>query len=198
MIVGLIGNIGVGKDTVAKILVETRGYEQLSFAAKLYEEVSEAFSVSTTFLSLRESKEIPTRLLQLSNCRNFEFAALMQSVHGVPKDLYLSPRQVLQWWGAEYRRNKDPDYWITPIKDIIDIFPDTDFVISDVRFANEVALIRSYRYNMLIRVDRPNAPNVPSTGHASEGLANIITPNYTLVNEENNFYALEEQLDDFI
>lgn len=60
--------------------------------------------------------------------------------------------KLLQWWGTEYRRAQDPDYWIGKLGDSI---PDTlDMaLITDVRFENEAAFIKSRRgYN--VKVER--------------------------------------------
>ena len=54
-------------------------------------------------------------------------------------------RRLLQWWGTEYRRAEDPDYWSKKgIAEAIrvDADPVHLVVITDVRFANEAKAIK--------------------------------------------------------
>jgi hypothetical protein len=49
--------------------------------------------------------------------------------------------KLLQWWGTEYRRAQDPDYWVKKVDDQIRDF-DGVVVISDLRFINEFKFIK--------------------------------------------------------
>jgi len=49
--------------------------------------------------------------------------------------------KLLQWWGTEYRRAQDAQYWVKKWK--ASVWPTADIVIvSDMRFLNEAAAIR--------------------------------------------------------
>lgn len=54
-------------------------------------------------------------------------------------------RSVLQWWGTDFRRKQDKDYWVkkwyTAISNIQHWQPATLIVAADVRFYNELKLI---------------------------------------------------------
>lgn len=66
-------------------------------------------------------------------------------------------RRLLQWWGTEFRRGQDPDYWIkhaanrlarevafeAEVKDLFGLRPEPVAVFTDVRFPNEADWIRS-------------------------------------------------------
>lgn len=117
-LIGLSGPAGVGKDTIADYLVETHGFVKFSFADALYREVAEAFGLTVAFLQDRTKKEAEQEALQYWYCRNHEFQRVMYSMLSgplakkYPLDWWCSPRQILQWWGTEYRRKQDPDYWV--------------------------------------------------------------------------------------
>lgn len=59
---------------------------------------------------------------------------------------------LLQWWGTEYRRAQDPDYWVdktfAAIPDCLDLA-----MITDVRFLNEVQAVEK-RGGYSIKVER--------------------------------------------
>lgn len=87
---------------------------------------------------------------------------------------YGKQRTLLQWWGTEYRRSINPDYWVKAlVKRIADDQPEIA-LITDVRFPNEVQFIQ--RYGEVIKVDRPSLPSLRGAAgvHASElALANF-------------------------
>src|SRR5690606_5159828 len=78
-----------------------------------------------------------------------------------------SPRQVLQYWGTEYRRTVDSDdYWRSQVDSYIRAHPGTAFVITDVRFPDEGKLVESYPNGRLARILRPGIKVTDQ--HASE------------------------------
>lgn len=67
-------------------------------------------------------------------------------------------RTLLQQIGTEGIRSKKPDYWVSFIADILEMFPDEwDYVlIPDARFPNEVNYLKDKGLDVLhIRVERP-------------------------------------------
>ncbi len=135
VIVGLYGNRGVGKDTVADILVRHHGFTKVAFADALRAEVSEAFGVNVTLLVDRDTKETPLEDLQIARCDDPAFRALFED-QSKPR----SPREVLQKWGTEYRRASDTLYWH---KKLLAEIPDqAPVVIPDMRFPDEYWLVR--------------------------------------------------------
>ncbi|MDR5726913.1 MAG: hypothetical protein RB191_05540 [Terriglobia bacterium] len=190
-LIGLLGAKGVGKDTLAKMLVQQLGFRQTSFARELYREIAFGFRVPVEFLQNRDTKESPLEALKLSKCLNAEFVetAMMvlrkdrlrevgrsvagerlcslrpQSSSEFPASPGIaerreelerprSPRQILQWWGTEYRVLSvfgHRRYWVNFVRDEIDREPDRDFVISDVRLFHEADFTRE-RQGLLVRV----------------------------------------------
>jgi hypothetical protein len=60
--------------------------------------------------------------------------------------------KLLQWWGTEYRRAQDPDYWVNKL--FSSIPKDLDIaLITDVRFPNEAGGIEE-RQGYLVNVQR--------------------------------------------
>lgn len=170
-VVGLIGLKGSGKDTCAQYLVEEKEFKRAAFADKLYKEVAEAFNVSVEFLGNRDTKETPLKELTIANCKDSQFGAIIQELKN--KELavqrseqnaaiergdpvlevilpdtfgvneWLSPRQVMQLWGTDYKRKYVQDsYWLDVVKHEIFNNP-RNYVITDVRFNNEANFIES-------------------------------------------------------
>lgn len=166
LILGLAGHAGAGKDTVALYLEQRYGFTIFAFSDALYREVTEAFGLeSEDLLRDRDTKEEPTELLALKNCKDEGFVLrLFKLVAGtaahlrmgtdpdlgavpiIGLDTYLSPRQILQWFGTEYRRAQDPDYWVKKTAEWLAAVPKLFaypemapqlFVNTTVRFPNE-------------------------------------------------------------
>ncbi|MBT9176610.1 MAG: hypothetical protein DDT20_00930 [Firmicutes bacterium] len=152
IILGLAGAAGVGKDTVADYLVERYGFVKFAFSDALYAEVQQAYNLpDQALLRDRATKAFPQRRLDLTRCEDhafFELSVLKLCALGT---YYPSPRQILQWWGTDYRRAQDPDYWVRRAADSIwqvqsIRYPEQrpmSFVECGTRFENERAWIRS-------------------------------------------------------
>lgn len=150
MIIGLAGPIGSGKDTVAAILVK-RGYTRRAFADALKMEVDIAINADQ-----RLPDDCPVTIAELGRAR----------------DPWVKPTQprmraLLQWWGTEYRRGADPDYWVKRLLSDVRMLNGTSFAISDVRFPNEADAIRSLGGEVWMLSGRTTG-NGGIQGHASE------------------------------
>lgn len=151
-IIGLSGPACSGKDTVADLLVTHAGFHKISFADALRAEVANAFLIDQVFLTQRETKEQPMRCLALSRCLDQNFAISMAGVcmETDPQfdvDAPRSPRQIMQWWGTDYRRHQQEDYWVSKAaNEIRQLYQQQGFsnrvVLADCRFADEAAMVR--------------------------------------------------------
>lgn len=130
MIVGICGLIGSGKGTAADYLVNELGYTKLSFADKLKDAVSAMFSWDRALLEgdtneSREWREQPDEFWTKETGKT------------------ITPRLVLQLFGTDCMRNGFYDgVWVSLVKQQIVNNPNTNFVIPDTRFINEVNMIR--------------------------------------------------------
>jgi len=161
-VVGLIGVKGAGKDTGAAILIKFLGFRRVAFADALYRETADSFGVTVDFLGNRDTKETPLPELALRNCTTPGFIDTAFAVAGekgieLDLDTPLSPRWVLQRWGTEFRRIREghDSYWLDRVDEVIAANPDTNFVVTDVRFKNEANYITAVRKGRLVRVRRP-------------------------------------------
>lgn len=161
IILGLAGPAGAGKDTVADYLVHTYGFVKFAFSDALYREVQEAYSLpDQDLLRNRETKEVPTERLALVNCQSDAFIGVV--IQHVPHEsrhfhqMPFSPRQILQLWGTEYRRERSPSYWLNQATMFLNRMAGTRypehapqyFVETGTRFENERAWIRGQAGNI--------------------------------------------------
>jgi hypothetical protein len=64
-------------------------------------------------------------------------------------------RTLLQWWGTEYRRNQEPNYWVKKLNDVLLAERPRIALISDMRFPNEVSWVKQDPSSgFVVRVDR--------------------------------------------
>ena len=95
-------------------------------------------------------------------------------------------RTLAQWWGTEYRRSDDDDYWVDRLAEQIELEKPQIALITDMRFPNEMLFVK--QYGQTVRVDRPGLP--PST-HASEtALADVSDEHWDIILENSG--TLEE------
>ena len=184
MIVGLTGPARCGKNTIADHLVAKYGFTRLAFSDALYREVAEAFDVPEQVFRDDGCKE--RCLFPITQCRAPEFVDVLASIYKLtPETRTLqersgvlsphwpySPREILQWWGTEYRRAQDPDYWVKKLDEALQkhfsasaVFP-LKLAVDGVRFANEEAYLRGLVGFEMWHIYRPGGPAVAS--HVSE------------------------------
>lgn len=186
-VVGLLGAKGAGKDTLAQFLVSRLGFVRASFADTLYREVAEAYGVTVEFLGNRGTKELPLPELSLANCGDENFVTIaLRTLHAAESEIELelqkprSPRWTLQLWGTEYRRQSEfgyDAYWVDKVRALITDNPDVRYVLSDVRFRNEVAMVRGFG-GILIRVRRPVLEEKEAAARA-QGAGTALHPSET-------------------
>ena len=131
MIIGICGLIGSGKGTVADILVENHNFEKLSFADKLKDGVSSVFGWN------RE-------MLEGDNDDSRQWREEKDKFWSKETGKTITPRLILQLFGTDCMRNGYFDgIWVSLVKQKIIDNPDTNWVIPDVRFPNEVKMIQN-------------------------------------------------------
>lgn len=77
------------------------------------------------------------------------------------------PRTLLQWWGTDYRRAQDVDYWVRQLMERIALDQPDVALITDVRFANEVDAIHNAG-GYAVKVQRTTPPDIVVPPHPSE------------------------------
>ena len=176
-VIGLTGPAGCGKDTVAQLLATHLGFAHLAFADALRVEVAIAYGIDHSMLTRRDTKEVPTEALAFDRCKDMAFVGAMlritksagsesieQGMEGAR-----SPRQIMQWWGTDYRRQHSGDhYWTRTLTHCIHAQQQAQqwrHVVSDVRFPNEADAIRALG-GVIWQVKRPGLQ--AGTGHVSD------------------------------
>jgi hypothetical protein len=145
MIIGLVGNIGNGKGTVADILVERHNFFKESFANSVKDACATIFGWNRAML---EGDTVESRAWREQD------DTWWSRKLGRP----FSPRLALQLMGTEAGRDVfHPDLWVHTVMRRCDQAPWNNYVIADVRFPNEIQAIRDSG-GKVIRVKRGPDP----------------------------------------
>jgi hypothetical protein len=179
-LIGLTGPAGAGKDTVAQCLQAVAGFHITAFADPLREEVAHAFAIPVEFLTAREAKEYPISAMAICRCSDAGFRlAMAGQLSMAPR----SPRQIMQWWGTEYRRAQDVTWWTKRTNHRIEMasLHGDPLAITDVRFPDEADLIRRHG-GSIWQVKRPGLQATEGT-HASAVTGNEFAPDVVIEND---------------
>lgn len=145
MIVGLLGFIGSGKGTAGDILKDM-GFTPVSFAKGVKDVAAEMFGWPRHLLEgdtqlSREWREKPDAFWSKEFGKDF------------------TPRYALQLMGTEVGRDVfHKDFWVIKLKKYMNDNPDQNYVITDVRFANEIDFVHSMN-GTLIEIERGVRPH---------------------------------------
>jgi hypothetical protein len=161
MIIGLCGNQGSGKDTVANILVSEYGFIKLTFASTLKDIVAILFSWQ------RDLLEGLTEESRLWRETTDDFWSEKLSIPS------FTPRKALQMIGTDlFRIHFNNDIWTNIVENKIGVMlknnPNTNIVISDCRFTNEFNLIKQFTDSHIIMILREKNISTNKIYHSSE------------------------------
>ena len=143
MIIGICGLIGSGKGSVADYLVDKEHFVKISFADTLKDITSLLFSwdrelVEGSTSESREWREHPD--VAFSEKLGFE----------------VTPRNMLQYIGTDlFRTHFHEDIWPIVLQQKMQKNPQYDYVVPDVRFPNEMKVIRDSGYLWQIKRGAP-------------------------------------------
>jgi len=175
--IGLLGQKGSGKDTLADYLVNTKGFVKYSFATPV--------------------KDIAKIIFNLNNEQLY--GNLKESIDD---EIGISPRVIVQRLGTEFGQDliyklfpelkiKKKHIWLRLFDIFLEKNKDKNIVIADVRFKHEIDHLKKYNFN-IIKISRTNSL---IDKHISENQSKL---NYdyhienndskdTLYNKYNNF-----------
>ena len=130
MIIGICGLIGSGKGTVADILVDYHDFKKISFADKVKDGASAIFGWDRA-------------LLEGDTDRSRLWREKQDDFWSNETGMEVTPRLVLQLLGTDCMRNGFYDgIWVSLVKKHMVENPHYNYVIPDVRFPNEMKMIR--------------------------------------------------------
>ncbi|MDD3759156.1 MAG: hypothetical protein PHN76_13500 [Advenella sp.] len=188
IVIGLAGRARAGKNTVAEILQSIdSGFCQCAFADALRVEVIDAFRVSSDLFNNDDLKERKDLALAIVRCDDVEFIDRMTALgHNLiaPR----TPREIMQLWGTEYRRNQDSYYWIDRLSAFIHEQIKSGarkFVVTDVRFEDEAQFIKQMNGSVWL-IQRNQSDSKPA-GHKSEHIQDISCIDKIITNNRDLF-----------
>jgi len=153
MIVGISGKARSGKNTFADFLVDAfysnfkREFELMAFADELKYLCGWHFNLSYEQLWGSAKEEIDQRYTKGSGG-------------------FWTAREIMQAVGELYR-SIHFDYWVEALDKAIKDSGNTDIIITDVRYPNELSYIKD-NGGVLIRICRDRAPKIHGSDHPSE------------------------------
>ena len=95
------------------------------------------------------------------------FIAEHRDIQDRDRQTAVTVRRILQWWGTEYRRDQDPDYWTRAWARKVESYDldTTHILVDDIRFMNELETLKS-EGGLIVRIIRPGFDGAGN--HASE------------------------------
>lgn len=152
MIIGLAGYAQSGKDEVARTLVEEYGFTRVAFADKIRELAYELNPIVEGYEDTDSSIK-PIYLQEWVDEKGWDRAKVKEP----------EIRRILQRLGIAGRKVFGDNHWIVEAYKGMDL--DTNYVIPDVRFKNEMEWVQAFNGNVW-RIIRPGVG--PVNGHISE------------------------------
>jgi hypothetical protein len=224
LIIGFGNKARQGKDSAAEAICEHYTKENrfadvytfkptrvgtFKFATALYQEVNQALSEG--IWESRIAKDVEVDRWVYCNCEKhpphehsmFSTTSLPDWVQPEPNPEvnelapYGKHPKLLQWWGTEFRRAQDPDYWVK--QTFASIPANLDIaLITDVRFPNEAQAVEQRDgYNVNVQRLREDGAQYYATDrpvdHPSETALDGYNWDFKLINSAGHQALLGEQ-----
>ncbi|PLX99323.1 MAG: hypothetical protein C0623_09615 [Desulfuromonas sp.] len=179
MIIGFAGKAASGKTTAAKHLAPllTGPFQIIPMAQLLREEVENFLELigATEYTPLVygcQDDKVKTFYVDtsraLANCPKWNhFISEHQEIQDRDDRTAITVRRILQWWGTEYRREQDPDYWTSAWANKVKSYDleKTNILVDDIRFNNELKTLKGLG-GLIVKIERPGFAGAGN--HASE------------------------------
>lgn len=147
MIIGLCGFIGSGKGTVGDYLVSGHGFASLSFAHSLKDAVAAIF-------------HWPRDLLEGNTHEGRVWRETVDQWWSNKLGITVTPRWALQHIGTDVMRDHFADgIWVWSVEKRLVTSPNKNIVITDIRFPNEAAMLKSLPYTQTVWVRKSKLPD---------------------------------------
>lgn len=184
MIIGLCGYAGSGKTTVAEYLTNTYGFKEVAFANPL-KEIASIFGFT-----------------------HKQLYGTQQDKLEIHPQLNISSREFMQKFGTDICRNQfstvfpnmdlgtSGSIWVKLMENFIENHPDTLLCVSDIRFPDELELIRSYDNSTIIQIIRSQEIN-EHHNHVSETSLPDIDPDIQIIND-GSLQDLYDSIDNIV
>lgn len=163
-LIGLTGQMGSGKDTVAQFIIDNTAEkcQTFSFADPLKQALSGMLQEPLDFFEDRTLKELESDVIP-GHTR----------------------RELMQWFGTDVgRKNFGEDFWIRVADQRIrrgDLKVYNNLIQTSIRFDNEADWIRSLG-GSIVHVIRKSNPHVTNSSHSSEKPVKTNPRDYVLFN----------------
>lgn len=192
IVIGLGHKARRGKDTAAKAIIEARkdryDVRRYAFADVLKNEVRRAYELAGGWQKLwdllRVLEDLPDWVIPDASPDMSD-----------PLCPYGKHRLLLQWWGTEFRRSRDPFYWVKKLDAVLEDEKPQIAVITDMRFFNEAEWVKqdsNERSGFTVRLERQGFGDVGKTGHASESQLDNYDYDYTITVEDGDVESLKQ------
>ncbi len=169
-VIGLIGAAGSGKSSVALRLVERFRFSEYSFAEPLKQLCAEQFGWDYHKLNDLGYKEETIRLY--------------------PGGFGTTRREILQYIGTDVFRSMNPNHWVDLARRrLVGQQLNPGLVFADVRFQNEIGLIRELG-GYIVRVIKTGGEGTDASAHVSETELSEYCEDAQLVAEAGNMTQL--------
>lgn len=208
IIIGLGYRARNGKDSVAKEIIEQRGYPKdmppfkgLSSMGQMHLDGRPVYDIRRYAFGDALKQEVTAAIERAGSIVELFYQMDDQLPDWVviepdadmadPLCPYGKYRTLLQFWGTEYRRAQDPDYWVKKVREQINAEQPQFAIVPDVRFLNEFEFV-DYR----VRVSRIGFTDTLANSHGSEHELDAVPLDrwsYLLDIPEGDFLYLSQQ-----
>lgn len=121
------------------------------------------------------------------------FIAEHADIQNSPQQTALTVRRILQWWGTEYRRAQDPEYWTKAWANLVESLDlnNIHILIDDIRFINELSTVRNEQ-GLIVKIERPGFNGAGN--HASETSLDDYTDWHRVIINDGSLDDLGKQI----
>lgn len=195
MKVAFVGPAGSGKSLACRILVEKYGGTKVSFANAVKQEVFEFLQDIRQHDTMKIMDLHPKAYLHPKR-PNIGYMSL-PPLH-CPEPLEWinyhkgELRPLLQWWGGDFRRVQDKEYWIKKVKLLIE--QNQNVFIDDCRYLNEAEFLQKAGFE-LIGIQPAKLSEKVDHSHSSESELYDIWKFYEtpiIKNDQEDYTAYEQ------